>query len=51
MNQKKLKLLDTILEEQKNSEKLLGASLRIEHKGKKVYENIIGTDRPQSRSF
>lgn len=48
MNQKKLKLLDTILEEQKNSEKLLGASLRIEHKGKKVYENIIGTDRKDS---
>lgn len=48
MNQKKLKLLDTILEEQKQSEKLLGASLRIEHKGKKVYENVIGTDRKDS---
>jgi len=48
MNQKKLKLLDTILEEQKDKEKLLGASLRIEHKGKKVYENVIGTDRKDS---
>ncbi|MCR4903559.1 MAG: beta-lactamase family protein [Butyrivibrio sp.] len=48
MNQKKLKLLDSILESQKESEKLLGASLRIEHKGKKVYENVIGTDRKDS---
>lgn len=48
MNIRKLSRLDELLEKQNAEEKLFGASLMIEHKGKKVYDTTIGTDRKDS---
>ena len=48
MNIRKLGRLDAYLDAQREQEKILGASLLVEHKGKKVYENCFGTDRKDS---
>lgn len=45
MNQQKLKKLDELFASQMQEEKIKGASLLIEHKGKRVFQNVYGSDK------
>ncbi|MBQ8031291.1 MAG: beta-lactamase family protein, partial [Butyrivibrio sp.] len=48
MNIRKLKHLDALVEKQRDKGALLGATMIVEHKGKRVYENTFEPDRPDS---
>ena len=48
MNIRKLNALNTLIEKQRDEGKLQGASIIVEHKGKRVYENYYEPDRPDS---
>ncbi|MBP3275159.1 MAG: beta-lactamase family protein [Butyrivibrio sp.] len=48
MNIRKLNRLDALVEKQRDKGALLGATLIVEHKGKRVYENTFEPDRPDS---
>ncbi len=48
MNIRKLKHLDALVEKQREKGALLGATMIVEHKGKRVYENTFEPDRPDS---
>ncbi len=48
MNIRKLNRLDTLIEKQRESGALQGASIIVEHKGKRVYENHYEPDGPES---
>lgn len=48
MNIRKLKHLDTLIEKQREAGALLGATIIVEHKGKRVYENTYEPDRADS---
>lgn len=48
MNQQKLKQLDALFERERQAERIKGASLLVEHKGKPVFSNVYGTDRENS---
>ncbi|RKM59964.1 class C beta-lactamase-related serine hydrolase [Butyrivibrio sp. CB08] len=48
MNIRKLNRLDTLIEKQRESGALQGATIIVEHKGKRVYENTYEPDRPDS---
>lgn len=48
MNIKKLNQLDSFMNERLEKKSVMGASLLVEHKGKRVYENFFGTDRKDS---
>lgn len=45
MNQEKLRKMDVLLETEMKEERIKGASLLIEHKGKQVFRNVYGNDR------
>lgn len=45
MNLQKLKQLDTLLEQEMQAERVKGASLLIEHKGKRIFQNVYGSDK------
>ena len=48
MNIRKLNRLDALVEKQRDKGALLGATMIVEHKGKRVYENTFEPDRPDS---
>ncbi|MCR4758124.1 MAG: beta-lactamase family protein [Butyrivibrio sp.] len=48
MNIRKLKYLDAFIDKQRESGKLQGATIVVEHKGKRVYENHFEPDREDS---
>ncbi len=48
MNIRKLGRLDDYMEQCRVRGKISGAALLVEHKGKRVYENYLGTDRKDS---
>ena len=48
MNIRKLNRLDALVEKQREKGALLGATMIVEHKGKRVYENTFEPDRPDS---
>ena len=48
MNIRKLNRLDTLIEKQRESGRLQGATILVEHKGKRVYENHYEPDREDS---
>ena len=48
MNIRKLNRLDTLIEMQREQGRLQGATILVEHKGKRVYENHYEPDRPDS---
>ncbi|SHN65662.1 CubicO group peptidase, beta-lactamase class C family [Butyrivibrio hungatei DSM 14810] len=48
MNIRKLKYLDELIEAQRERNKLQGATIVVEHKGKRVYENHYEPDREDS---
>ncbi len=48
MNIRKLNRLDTLIEKQRESGRLQGAAILVEHKGKRVYENHYEPDREDS---
>lgn len=48
MNQERLKLLDVLFEREMKEERIKGASLIVEHKGKTVFRNVYGSDRENS---
>ena len=48
MNIRKLGRLDTLIESQREKGKLQGATIVVEHKGKRVYENHYEPDREDS---
>ncbi len=48
MNIRKLKYLDSLIEAQREAGKLQGATILVEHKGKRVYENHYEPDREDS---
>ena len=48
MNIRKLNRLDTLIEKQRESGRLQGATILVEHKGKRVYENHYEPDRDDS---
>ncbi|MCR5671983.1 MAG: beta-lactamase family protein [Butyrivibrio sp.] len=48
MNARKLGRLDTLIEKQREEGKLQGATIVVEHKGKRVYENTYEPDRIDS---
>ena len=48
MNLQKLKQLDALMEEEMQAERIKGASLVIEHKGKRVFQNVYGSDKADS---
>ncbi len=45
MNLQKLKQLDNLLQEEMQEERVLGASLLIEHQGRRIYQNQYGSDK------
>ncbi len=45
MNLQKLKQLDWLMEQEMQNKRVLGASLLVEHKGKRVFQNIYGSDK------
>ncbi len=48
MNIRKLGRLDTLIESQREKGRLQGATIVVEHKGKRVYENHYEPDREDS---
>lgn len=48
MNLQKLKQLDTLMETEMQMERIKGASLLVEHKGKRVFQNAYGSDKADS---
>lgn len=48
MNQEKLKKLDNLFEEEMWAERIKGASILVEHKGKVEFRNVYGSDREDS---
>ncbi|SFC07750.1 serine hydrolase domain-containing protein [Butyrivibrio sp. YAB3001] len=48
MNSRKLARLDTLIEDRREKGKLQGATIVVEHKGKRVYENHYEPDREDS---
>ncbi len=48
MNIRKLKYLDALIESQREKNRLQGAAIIVEHKGKRVYENNYEPDRQDS---
>ena len=48
MNLEKLQKLDELMETEMKAERIKGASLLIEHKGKRVFQNTYGTDKADS---
>ena len=48
MNFQKLKQLDALLEQEMQAERVKGASLLIEHKGKRIFQNVYGSDKEDS---
>ena len=48
MNQKQLKQLDALFEKEMQEERIKGASLLVQHKGKTEFRNVYGSDREDS---
>lgn len=48
MNIEKLQKLDELMETEMRAERIKGASLLVEHKGKRVFQNTYGTDKTDS---
>lgn len=48
MNQKQLRQLDALFEEELRQERIKGASLAVEHRGKTEFKNVYGSDREDS---
>ena len=48
MNIQKLKYLDTLFEREMQEERIGGASLVVNHKGKEVFRNVYGSDKEDS---
>lgn len=48
MNIQKLKYLDTLFEKEMQEGRIGGASLLVEHKGKRVFHNVYGSDKEDS---
>lgn len=48
MNQEQLKRLDALFESEMQKERIKGASLVVEHKGKREFKNCYGSDREDS---
>ena len=48
MNQEKLNKLNNLFEQEMKAERIKGASLLVEHKGKVEFRNVYGSDREDS---
>lgn len=48
MNRQQLKQLDMLFEREMQEERIKGASLLVEHKGKREFQNVYGSDREDS---
>lgn len=48
MNKQQLKQLDALFEREMQEERIKGASLLVEHKGKREFKNVYGSDREDS---
>lgn len=48
MNQEQLKLLDSLFEREMKEQRIKGASLIVEHKGKTEYRKVYGSDKEDS---
>lgn len=48
MNQEQLRQLDALFEREIKEERIKGASLLVEHKGKREFKNVYGSDREDS---
>lgn len=48
MNRQQLKQLDALFEREIQEERIKGASLLVEHKGKREFKNVYGSDREDS---
>ena len=48
MNMQKLSLLNDLMESEMRAERIKGASLLVEHKGKRVFQNVYGSDKEDS---
>lgn len=48
MNQQKLKQLDILFEKEMQEERIKGASLLVEHRGKQEFRRVYGTDKQDS---
>ena len=48
MNQEKLKKLNDLFDREMKAERVKGASLLVEHKGKVEFRNVYGCDREDS---